>query len=225
VGTIAVILMFIIPRLESMYEDIGKGLPFITSVIISVSTFLQSFWWVIGIGLIALCLYCVHLARNHAAKGRMIDFAIRAVPLWGTLLQKEEISRFVRSLSMLFQSGIAILDALVVSKKVLRSEKLKNEIANVHERVRTGKSLHESMAASKVFSPFIINMITTGERTGNLERSLNRVNRLYDKEIGATIKVITTLIEPLLVLIIGCVVGVIVISMLLPIFQINVFLQ
>jgi type II secretory pathway component PulF len=224
-GTVAVILIFVIPRLESMYADLGKGLPFITTVVIALSTFLQHFWWGILFLIIVALWYARQIKYNHAREGRIIDFLIARVPVWGALVLKEEISRFVRSVALLFTSGISILDALSVSKNILRSEKIKKEIDCAHEKVRNGLALSEALRDAQSFSPFIINMIATGERTGKMDRSFKRITILYDKEIDSLLKVITTLIEPLLVLLIGSVVGVIVISMLLPIFQINVFMQ
>jgi type II secretory pathway component PulF len=223
--TIIAILTFVIPRLESMYSDIGKGLPFITSVVISVSFFLRDFWWLIGIGVVAVFVYAMHISRNTLKMGQFIDAVLLKIPIWGELVKKEEISRFVRSLAMLFTSGVSILDALDISKDILRSNKMKQDIMRVHEDVRNGGSLHESLAKSDTFSLFVVNMVATGEKTGALDRSLSRVVILYEKEIDSTVKTITTLIEPLLVLLVGFVVGIIVISMLLPIFQINVFIQ
>lgn len=223
--TIAAILTFVIPRLEAMYADIGKGLPFITSVVISVSFFLRDFWWLIMICAFGVFLLGLRLRRDRVAMGRFLDGVLLRIPLWGELVKKEEVSRFIRSFAMLFSSGVSILDALNVSKDILRSARMKDELSVVHEKVRNGGTLHESMAAGDTFSVFVVNMVATGEKSGALERSLHRVVKLYDKEIDSTIKVITTLIEPLLVLVVGLVVGVIVISMLLPIFQINVFIQ
>jgi len=223
--TIIAILTFVIPRLESMYSDIGKGLPFITSVVISISFFLRDFWWLIGIAIVAAVLYGINVSRNSVKAGQFIDGILLKIPIWGDLVKKEEVSRFIRSFAMLFSSGVSILDALDISKDILRSNQMKKELTLVHENVRNGGTLHESLAKAGTFSIFVINMVATGEKTGALDRSLQRVVILYEKEIDSTIKTITTLIEPLLVLIVGCIVGIIVISMLLPIFQINVFIQ
>jgi general secretion pathway protein F len=223
--TIAAILTFVIPRLESMYSDIGKGLPFITSVVISISFFLRDFWWLIMICAAGALAYGLSFIKNSRRMGGFLDAVLVRIPLWGELVKKEEVARFIRSFAMLFSSGVSILDALDVSKDILRSPRMRHELSAVHENVRNGASLHESMARGQMFSVFVVNMVATGEKSGALDRSLLRVVKLYEKEIDSTIKTITTLIEPLLVLIVGLVVGVIVISMLLPIFQINVFIQ
>jgi type II secretory pathway component PulF len=126
---------------------------------------------------------------------------------------------------MLLGSGVSILESLRVSKDTLRSDALKRSIEEVRTQVERGSRVHEAMSGNPQFNQYLINIVATGEESGSLHTALLRVAHAYEKDIDGYIKIITTLIEPILVLIIGAIVGVIVISMLLPIFQINVFVS
>ncbi len=225
IGTVVAILTFVIPRLEMMYSDLGKGLPFITVIVIQTSMFLNKFWWVLGIIIVLIYIIINRQISGGRLSSVFFDKIIIKIPLWGRLIQKEEITRFVRSLGLLFGSGVSILESLDVARNILRSSSLKEDIRDIREQVEKGTTLHEAMRNKSNFPPFLISIVTTGEETGSLDRSLMRIAHAYEKDIDGYIKVITTLIEPVLVLIIGSVVGIIVISMLLPIFQINVFVQ
>ncbi|MBU1863609.1 MAG: type II secretion system F family protein [Candidatus Omnitrophica bacterium] len=225
IATVIAILTFVIPRLESMYADLGQGLPFITMLVIKASHGFLTLWWFIALIAIVFVWWIKRQIANTETASTLFDFMVMKIPVWGHLMHKEEIGRFARSLGMLQEGGLTILESLLVAKDILRSAALKKDIGCVHDKVRNGSKIHVAMKEMKSFSPLIINMVATGEESGMLSKSLERVAHSYEKDVDMQIKVITTLIEPLLVLCIGLLVGIIVISMLLPIFQINIFVR
>jgi len=225
IATVIAILAFVIPRLQAMYDDIGQSLPFITTVVIKTSVFLQHFWWLIIVGIAAIGIVFYKLNEKKQLVNVLFDSCLLKLPIWGEVLHKEEVVRFARSMGMLLQSGITILDAITISRDVLRSGQYKDAILRIHNNVQQGKHVNEAMREEHIFSAMVINMIATGEKSGTLDRSFLRIVHMFEKQIDTLVKMITTLLEPILVLAIGLVVGVIVISMLLPIFQINIFVS
>lgn len=223
--TVIAILTFVIPKLESMYADMGRALPFITMSVISISRFFEHAWWAVLLVIIAGIALIRSYARTSEGRGKLFDGVIKQLPIWGSLVMKEEIARFSRSLALQLTSGVSVIEALQTVSDIMRSPSLRNHIVEVKNHVTSGARLHEALQRTKVFPLFLINIVATGESSGTLDSSLLRVAGAYEKDMERTLKLVTTLLEPVMVLIIGVVVGVIVISMLLPIFTINVFVS
>ncbi|MDB4349327.1 type II secretion system F family protein [Omnitrophica bacterium] len=219
--TIIVLITFVIPKIVAMFEDLGQSLPVPTAVLISVSRFTVNYWYLI-IGFIVLFAFIwTRIARTK--EGRLaIDGLKLGLPVVGDLIQKSEIATFSRTLGTLLQNGVPILGSLEVVSTTMQNAVLKNEIVQTYGEVRDGKGLSKSLALRKHFPLFAINMIAVGEEGGNLEKSLFKVADSYERETDNLIKIMTSLLEPCLILTMGLIVGFIVVSMLLPIFQINI---
>jgi len=222
--TVIVLLLFVIPRLVRMFEDMGQALPLPTKILISISGFLSSYWWL----LLALIIAAVFLLRRiyQDPQGRLNwDAAKLKLPLIGAVTLKTEVSRLSRTLSLQLSSGIGIIPSLDVAYSVMGNQLLKAEIRKFKEQIISGSSLSASLKNSKLFPEFMTNIVSIGEETGSLDKALGRIADDYEKEVDALLKGLARMIEPIVILFVGLVVGFIVMSMLLPIFQINLLVK
>lgn len=222
--TVFILLVFVIPRLVGMFEDLGQALPLPTKILIDTSQFLSSYWWII----IILSVLSVFLSRRiiENSKGRVWwdNFKLKLI-FFGPIILKNELSRFCRTLSLLLSSGIPISPALDVSVSIVNNQVLKTEIKDFKERIANGVSLSAVFKGSKLFPDFVTSIVAIGEETGNMDKSLLRIAQDYEKEVDRIIKTLIRLLEPLIILVMGLIVGFIVLSMLLPIFEINLIVR
>ncbi len=220
IGTIFVLLTFAIPKLVSLFEEVGQVLPLPTRILIAVSEALVSYGWF----LLAIIIVGIFILRRvaHSKEGRLaLDRIKLHLPIWGPLIQKVETARFARSLGMLLSHGVAILQAVEVVTQTMVNEVLKRGLGKIREQLEGGTSLSQAMRDSQLFPAFVINMVAVGEEGGTLDRSLLKIGEAYDRQADRAMKLMASLIEPVMILVMGLVVGFIVISMLLPIFQID----
>lgn len=226
VGMLTVIILvgFVIPRLVTMFEDMGQMLPLATRILIGISNFLRLYWWFI----LALAVMFVFLLRRfqRSAGGRVLwdSFKIKLIII-GEIILKTNIGRLMRTLSLLLSSGIPIVLALDISTQVLQNEVLKLGVQKFKDEISTGLSFSSCLKKAKLFPRFVTNIVAVGEETGTLEKSLLRIADDYEKEVDRSLKTLTRLFEPLTILVIGLIVGFIVLAMLLPIFQINLIVR
>ncbi len=224
VVTIIILLGFVVPKLVVMFEDMGQALPLPTQILIATSGFLRAYWWAIALLIFISALILRRL--NQTAPGKLLFHRLLLkAPLAGDITLKTEISRFTRTLSLLLSSGMPIVYSLEVSMSVLGNEAVKREVQGYKDKISKGISLYDCLKGSTMFPPLVINIVGTGEETGTLEKSLLNISDDYEKEIDRSLKTLTRLLEPVIILIMGLIVGFIVISMLLPIFQINLIVR
>ncbi|NOX97526.1 MAG: type II secretion system protein GspF [Nitrospirae bacterium] len=217
---IFVLLTFVIPRLVTMFEDMGQTLPLPTRMLVQTSHLLTDYWWLIGAIVLLIFFVVKRVKRTKEGKLTLDRFKLR-MPIIGTLIKKAEISRFGITLGTLLNNGIPMLQSLKVVSETMENEVLRQEVEKVYKEVSEGERLGRSLANSSDFPAFVTNMVIVGEEGGLLERALFKVADAYNREVDRTIKVMTSLLEPTMILIMGGAVAFIVISMLLPIFQIN----
>jgi len=222
--TVFVLLTFVIPKLVSMFEEMGQVLPLPTRILIGTSHFLTHYGWLLALFL-ALCYF--FLKREFKTpKGKLLLDKLRLkLPLLGEFFRKTEISRFSRTLGTLIQNGIPILESLKVVAGSMQSPILKGEVKKVHEQLTQGERLGPSLRRCPHFPIFVTNMISVGEESNLLERALFKVADSYDRDLERSVKQMTSLLEPLMILLMGSVVAFIVVSMMLPIFQIDLMPQ
>jgi len=218
--TVAVLMGFVIPKLVGMFEDLGQTLPLPTKILINVSGFFTHYWWII-FAVIGLFIFSLQRAVRTAQGKLFIDNFKLKIPLIGEIVLKSEIARLSRTLSLLISSGLAVVSGLNVTIAVIGNQILKNELEKFKEQITGGVSFSKCLNGSKLFPSFVTNIVAVGEEGGSLEKSLTRVGYEYEKDVDRSLKAISRLIEPVIILIMGIVVGFIVLSMLLPIFQIN----
>jgi len=218
--TIIVLITFAVPRLTILFKESGQALPFITRVLISTSMCIKNYGYIV---LIAGAVIFFRLkGKKFNEKERMaIDKIKLRLPLFGMLIKKTGLARFSRSFGVLLGSGIPILQAIHISMLTLDNEIFRIELKKIEKSLTDGASLADGLANSDYFPPFMSNMIAVGEKGGTLENALIEMAYFYEREVRKITKIITSLLEPAIILVMGLIVGFIVFAMLLPIFEIN----
>jgi general secretion pathway protein F len=218
--SIAILVTFVIPRFARIFSDMGQAIPLPTQIILLSSRLVTGYWWV-GIGIIALIYFGLKMyTQDEERKWRWDRFKLRWVAI-GDLIKKVEVARFSRTLGTLLQSGVSILPALNLVKEISQNRAISRSIAYIHDRLREGKGISRSLEETEVFPPLAVHMIGVGEETGRLDEMLIKVAETYEANVQNSMKRVVSLLEPLIILIMGAVVGFIVLSMLLAIFSIN----
>lgn len=218
-ATIIFMLTFVMPRLMRIFLGLGQDLPIPTKILISTSNFLRQWWvWVI---LALFILVARRQSRTEAAKLFLSRIKL-GLPVFGKLILKSELSRFCRTLELLLKSGIGLLQAITVALPVVGNSILKEQIQNSRQELEKGGSFGRSLKNSQFLPVFMTNLIIIGEESGKLTGALEEVASSYERDTDEAIKIMTNLLEPLMILGMGLVVGFIVVAMLLPIFEINV---
>lgn len=222
--TVVVLLTFVIPRLVTMFEDMGQMLPLPTKILIDISAALRLYWWFI-IAFIFLFIFALNrLSQKANGKIALDKFKLKLF-IFGSIILKSEISRLARTLSLLLSSGMTIIYSLDVSIAVIENQVLRIELVKFKEQIASGLSFSKCLKGSKLFPVFVTDIVTVGEETGTLEKSLLRIANDYEKEVDRTLKALTRLLEPVIILTMGLIVSFIVLAMLLPIFQINLIVR
>jgi len=224
VATIIFMLVFVMPRLMGIFVNMGQDLPLPTRLLISISGGLRKWWWAI-IVVLAIAASLVK-AQDRSKAGRIYFSVLKlSIPIFGKLTLKAELSRFSRTLALLVESGISILKAIEISIPVLENEVIKNQLAQSYKDLEQGGSFGRSLKNSKLFPLFMTNLIIVGEESGKLGEALAEVANSYEKDTDEAMKIMASLLEPLMILGMGLMVGFIVVAMLLPIFEINVMVR
>ena len=221
VGITFFLLTVIVPKFELIFKDMlnGRPLPGLTQFVIDVSRFCQDYWWaIIGAGFGLFVAYKAFASRP-AGKGALARLFLRT-PLFGALIRKSSISRFSRTLGTLVTSGVPILQALNITKETAGNAVIADAIAKVHDSVKEGERIIQPLEASRVFPPMVISMIDVGEETGQLPEMLLKIAEVYDDEVDNAVAGLTSLLEPVMIVLLALIVGTIVIALFLPLISI-----
>ncbi len=215
---IAVLLIFVIPVFESMFASVGLALPLPTRIVIGMSRFLKGYWWAIGAGLGGGAWL---LKRYYASpSGKLnIDKMLLKMPVLGDVLRKSAVSRFTRTLGTLISSGVSILDGLEITAKTAGNRVIQDAIMQSRASIAGGDTIAAPLQKSAVFPPMVISMIAVGEQTGGLDEMLSKIADFYDEEVDAAVSGLLSLLEPIMIVFLGVVVGGMVVAMYLPIFD------
>ncbi len=224
IGTVFVLLSFVIPKLTDIFDEFGQALPFPTRLMIGISDYFARFWWLILCISAAVIIMIARAASSRQGKYR-IDLFILSTPLFGGFIKKTELSRMTKSLAVLLDNGVPILRSIEVVSATSANEVLRCEFEVIGSKIRDGASFSAAIKDNAQFPAFIKNMISVGEESGNLEGALNRIGDSYEHDADRAVKIMTSLIEPLMILAMGAVVAFIVVAMLLPIFQLNLMVK
>lgn len=222
--TVIVLLTFVIPRLVTMFEDMGQALPLPTRILVGLSGCLRSYGWLILAFVFLAVFIFKRISRKPQVKATLDKIKLK-LAVWGPIVLKSQIGRLVRTLSLLLASGTPVVYALETATTTLDNQVLKAELQRFKERIREGESFSRCLTDSKLFPVFVTNIVTVGEESGNLEHALLRIADDYERDVDRSLKVMTRLLEPVIILAMGLIVGFIVLSMLLPIFQINLIVR
>jgi type IV pilus assembly protein PilC len=216
---VAFLMVFIIPIFATFFNNAGVPLPLPTRIVIAVSNAVAGYWYVIlilwGAGVYGFRAWY----RTEAGRLAVDRFLLRA-PIFGPLVRKIAIARFTRTLSALLGGGVPIIDALRITAKTAGNRVVENAVMEARERVMAGHTLGERLKDSKVFPPMVVQMVIVGEQTGALDNMLAKVADYYEDEVDVAVAGLTSLLEPLLIVFLGIVIGGIVIAIYLPIFKV-----
>ena len=215
---IVVLLIFVIPTFEKMFASVGLALPLPTRVVISMSKFLTGYWWAVIVAVVV----CFQAFKRYYATpdGKLvIDRLMLKAPVLGDVLRKSAVSRFTRTLGTLIGSGVSILDGLEITAKTSGNRVIQDAIMESRASIAGGETISAPLQKSKVFPPMVISMIAVGEQTGGLDEMLSKIADFYDEEVDAAVSGLLAMMEPLMIVFLGVVVGGMVVAMYLPIFD------
>ena len=218
--SIFILLGFVIPKLTNMLVEMGEALPLPTSILIGLSDIVKSYWVLLLI-LIGGFIFFVKGSKKNKIARFTVDSLKLKLPIFGALIRHGELARFSRTLSTLLKNGVPMLSSIKITSDVIDNGVIKRQIEAVHNDVKSGSSLQAAIKKNTDFPLFLINMTAVGEEGGSLDRTLLKVAKAYEAETDRMIKILSSLMEPVIILAMGLVVGFIVISMLLPVFQIS----
>jgi len=215
---VVVLLIFVIPVFAGMFASAGQALPLPTRIVIGASGFLKSFWWVIG----AVIITGGYMLKKYYASSNgklVIDRLMLRMPVLGDVLRKSAVSRFTRTLGTLISSGVSILEGLEITAKTAGNRVIQDAIMQSRSSIAGGDTIAQPLQKSKVFPPMVISMIAVGEQTGGLDEMLSKIADFYDEEVDAAVGNLLSLLEPIMIVFLGVVVGGMVVAMYLPIFD------
>jgi len=221
-GTAVVIFLmsYVVPKITSILLQRQQALPMPTEILITVSGFFKTFWWLLLVG--AIGLFVAYRAFARTKHGRMvIDTYKLRIPLVGPILKKAAVARFTNTFSTLLKSGLPALDSLKIVSQVVNNALLAKVIDEVHQRILEGADIATPMKKSRVFPPAVGHMIAVGEESGELEEVLDRVTDAYEEEINLAIQRLTALMEPIILIVLAGIVLMIILAVLLPLVQLQ----
>jgi len=212
-------ILFIIPIFGSMYNDLGGELPLLTRGMIGVSDAIKGYWFILFPGVALVIWGLIRLKKTHNGRRGWDRLKLRLPMKLGPVIQKIAVARFSRTLATLVSSGVPILQAIEITGKTSGNTVIEESMVDVKESVRNGETIARPLSRVPVFPPMVTQMISIGEETGALDSMLNKVADFYEDEVDAAVKSLTSIIEPIMMIFIGGMVGIIVIGMYLPIFN------
>jgi len=217
-GATIFMLMFIIPTFAKMFSDFGGELPMPTKIVMGLSDFLRNYWYVLAIGVTGLAV--AFNRYNATASGkRVIDGAMLKIPVLGMVVRKGAVARFTRTLGTLISSGVPILNGLEITAKTSGNSVIEDAIMATRESISQGNTISEPLKSSGVFPPMVTQMISVGEQTGALDEMLDKIATFYDDEVDTAVDSLTAIIEPVMIVVMGTVVGGMLVAMYLPMFK------
>jgi type II secretion system protein F len=214
------IMLFLVPRFAGIFASLDRDLPTPTLVLLSVQGFLSQYGWLVLVGLVLLFFGLRSWGQTEQG-GMTLDRMRMRLPILGSVIHKDAVSRFCRTMSTLVRGGVPILTSFEVAERAVGNRVLRKAIEQVKAAVREGENLADPLRRTGVFPGLVTNMIAVGEETGNLEEMLVRVSDAYDAEISNRLRQLTSLVEPVIILFMGAVIGTIVLSMLIPVLELS----
>ncbi|MEP6780896.1 MAG: type II secretion system F family protein, partial [Gemmatimonadaceae bacterium] len=215
---IMILLWKVIPVFAKMFASVGMELPLPTKIVVGLSDFVNGYWWAIigGVAGTAFLIKRYYATQNGQL---VIDRLLLNVPVLGDVLRKSAVSRFTRTLGTLISSGVSILEGLEITARTAGNRVIQDAIMQSRASIAGGETIAAPLAKSNVFPPMVISMIAVGEQTGGLDEMLTKIADFYDDEVDAAVSALLSLLEPIMIVFLGVVVGGMVVAMYLPIFD------
>ncbi len=215
---VAVLLIFVIPTFQKMFASVNMELPLPTRIVIAMSDFLINYWWAI-ILIIGGIVYAIKQYYKTPDGRLRLDQMMLNAPVLGDMLRKSAVSRFTRTLGTLISSGVSILDGLEITAKTAGNRVIHDAVMASRNSIAGGDTIAAPLEKSKVFPPMVISMIAVGEQTGGLDEMLTKIADFYDEEVDVAVGALLSLMEPMMIVVLGVIVGGMVVAMYLPIFD------
>jgi general secretion pathway protein F len=223
-----VVLMYlltaVVPKVVGMFESMKQTLPLPTRILIAISTFLSWTWWIIIIGIVLGVVFIVKWRKTDQGAYKFDRFRLR-FPVYGTIYKKVSVARFARTLGTLLSSGVPIIESLRIVKTVVQNRIMEIAIENSITEIMDGSSLAAPLKKSGVFPPILVHMVSVGEKSGSLEEMLIKAAESYEGDVETTVAGLTSVIEPLMIVIMGALVGFVVLSILLPMLEMSTIVR
>src|SRR6185369_1987257 len=213
-----IMMIFVIPQLTVLYGNLNVALPIQTQIVVGVSNIVNNFWPIVAC-LVALGVFLFRRWYNKPSGRNIVDFYLVKIPVFGRLLSESMMAEFSRTFGLLIGSGSLVVDSLLKSSDVVSNDHYKDAIKLVAKRVEKGITVSDAMNASPFFPSYIVQMVKIGEQTGKLDDSLIKASEFYEREVEQTVKTLTTLMEPLIMVVLALGVGFLIFSVITPIYS------
>jgi general secretion pathway protein F len=223
-GMVSLLMVTVVPKVTSIFENLGQALPWYTRLLIFVSDALSGFWWLI-LGVLAGGILWFRRWKSKPAGRMKWDIFKLKVPIFGRLNLLVAVARFSRTLATLLSSGVPLLKAMEIGKNILQNARLEAVVGDAIGSIREGESIAEPLRRSRAFPPMVTHMIAVGEKSGQLEAMLENVARAYEADVETRVVALTSLLEPLIIVVLGAGVGFIAMAILMPLIQMNQLVQ
>jgi type IV pilus assembly protein PilC len=211
--------VFVVPQFQEIFKGFGADLPYLTTLVIALSSLIQSYWWVILSGLLISGYGILFCYRQKPGFRHFIERCSLKLPIFGKLLTKAAIARFSRTLATVFSAGVPIVEGLESVAYATGNIVFEKAALQIRNALSHGKQLNRAIQQTQKFPEMVVQMVAIGEESGELEHMLNKVADYYEEDVDNTVDTISTLIEPLLMVILGGLIGGLIIAMYLPIFK------
>ncbi len=217
-AVMGVMMIFVIPQLTSLYQNLNVPLPFTTQVVIGISNFMSSFWFIIILA-IAGIIYFFRRWKKTEEGELIMDSIMLKLPIFGRLIQQTILAEFSRTLGLLVGTGTLVVDALLQTADTANNVHYRNAIKQVSKEVEKGVSMGDAMSIYPLFPPLLIQLVKIGEQTGKIDDSLTRASEYYEREVDQTVKALTTAMEPFIMVVLGIGVAFLIMSVITPIYS------
>ncbi|HSG09146.1 MAG TPA: type II secretion system F family protein [Longimicrobiales bacterium] len=217
-AAIVILLIFVIPTFQTMFASAGIPLPLPTRIVIGMSAFLQGYWWACGAAIAGLLVVIRQFYATSAGE-LFIDKLLLNLPILGDMQRKAAVARFTRTLGTLVSSGVSILEGLEITAKTAGNRVIHDAVMGSRASIAGGETIAGPLKESGVFPPMVVQMINVGEQTGGLDEMLTKIADFYDEEVDAAVEVLLSAMEPIMIVVLGVVVGGMIVAMYLPIFD------
>jgi type IV pilus assembly protein PilC len=218
IAVTSILLVFVVPMFQEMFSGSGTALPLPTQILVDISYIVKHYIIYIILVVIGFVVGFVYFYRTPVGRA-LVDDTLLKVPVFGGLVKKVAVARFTRTLGTMISSGVPIMDALEITAKTAGNKTVERDVLMTRTGISEGKTLAEPMSQSRVFPPMVVQMVAVGEATGNMDAMLNKIADFYDQEVDDAVSALTSLLEPMLMVFLGIVVGGMVIALYLPIFN------
>jgi type IV pilus assembly protein PilC len=214
-----ILLIFVVPQFETLFKGFGADLPYFTKMVIGLSSFVQKFWWIVAGIIIGAVWGFTYAKKKYVAVQQVLDRGMLKLPIIGNILHKAAVARYARTLSTTFAAGVPLVEALDSVAGATGNIVYTKAVLYVRDAVSTGSQMQAAMRTTGIFPNMVVQMVAIGEESGSLDKMLSKVATIYEEEVDAAVDGLSSLLEPLIMAVLGVLVGGLVIAMYLPIFK------